>query len=368
MAARAKRTAPEPAPPPNDHQAVAGEQPAGRRGRRHTSTAGQQTDQRIPRAALRDDAPPSDIKQQLGLLRQAFERDGFDDVWAQRLKLLRPHQWAKNALVVVPLLTAHQFAPSAIGFMLLAVAAFCACASSAYILNDIVDIEADRAHPQKCQRPLASGKLSIQHAAGLGACCLAIAFVVGASVSLLFAGVLALYLAGTTLYSLHLKRLLIVDAVTLAGLYTIRVVAGAVAIGVPMSEWLLAFSMFIFFSLALIKRYSELALRLDAALPDPVNRNYRVGDLPIIASLAAAAGCCAVVVLTLYLSSEAVRGLYRHPAVLWLACPLFLYWISRMLMLSHRRVVSEDPIVFTMTDKVSWVVGAMIVLLGVLAA
>jgi 4-hydroxybenzoate polyprenyltransferase len=184
----------------------------------------------------------------------------------------------------------------------------------------------------------------------------------------MFFGIVAAYFAGTTAYSFYLKRLLLIDVVTLAGLYTIRVIGGAAAIAVPTSEWLLAFSMFIFLSLALIKRYSELALRLDADLPDPVNRNYRVNDLPVIASLAAAAGFCAVIVLSLYLSSETVHALYTHPSILWLACPIFLYWISRMLMLSHRRLVSEDPILFTMKDKVSWAAGAAIVVLGVLAA
>ena len=151
---------------------------------------------------------------------------------------------------------------------------------------------------------------------------------------------------------------MLIDVVTLAGLYTIRVVAGAVAIRVPMSEWLLTFSMFIFLSLALIKRYSELATRFDAGLPDPTSRNYKIDDLPIVSSMAAASGYCAVIVLALYLSSDAVRALYAHPSFLWLVCPLVIYWISRMLMRSHRRMLHDDPIVYAMKDKVTWATAA----------
>ncbi|MGH6682945.1 MAG: UbiA family prenyltransferase, partial [Pseudolabrys sp.] len=201
-------------------------------------------------------APSADIKQQLGLLKQAFEQVSVRQNKTRWLKLLRPHQWAKNALVAVPLLTAHHFSLSALGLAALAVVAFCACASSAYILNDLIDIEADRAHPLKRQRPFASGEVSLAAGAVVGIASLAFAFVVAAFVSWTFVGVLGLYFAGTTVYSLHLKRLLVLDAIALAGLYTARVIGGAAAIAVPASEWLLAFSMFVFLSLALIKRYS----------------------------------------------------------------------------------------------------------------
>lgn len=283
-------------------------------------------------------------------------------------RLLRPHQWLKNALVGVPLLAAHQFTPSAAMLAVFAAVAFSACASAVYILNDLVDIQADRGHPSKRKRPFASGDVSFATGAILGTLCLILAIVIAGAVSLEFLGVLIIYLVTTTGYSLFLKRKMLIDVVTLAGLYTIRVVAGAVAVRVPMSEWLLTFSIFIFLSLAFIKRYSELAIRFDAGLPDPTNRNYKKDDLPIVSSLAAASGYCAVIVLTLYLSSDTVRALYARPSILWLACPLLIYWISRMLMLSHRRLLHDDPIVFALKDKVSWATATLIIVLGLLAA
>ena len=179
--------------------------------------------------------------------------------------------------------------------------------------------------------------------------------------------VLAAYFAITLAYSLVLKRKMMIDVVTLAVLYAIRIIGGGVAIAVPISEWLLAFSLFIFTSLALIKRHSELGLRLQAGLGDPTNRNYRLDDLPVIAALAAASGYCAVIIFALYLSSDTVRSLYRHPEMLWLACPLLVYWISRVLLLSHRRLLIDDPVVFAMKDKVSIAVGALMVVVGYLA-
>ena len=196
---------------------------------------------------------------------------------------------------------------------------------------------------------------------------LAVAMTVAALISPAMLAVLAAYFAITLAYSLVLKRKMMIDVVTLAVLYAIRIIGGGVAIAVPISEWLLAFSLFIFTSLALIKRHSELGLRLQAGLGDPTNRNYRLDDLPVIAALAAASGYCAVIIFALYLSSDTVRSLYRHPEMLWLACPLLVYWISRVLLLSHRRLLIDDPVVFAMKDKVSIAVGALMVVVGYLA-
>lgn len=284
------------------------------------------------------------------------------------VRLLRPIQWAKNALIGVALLTAHKFNLQAVLLILIAVASFSACASAVYIINDLVDIKADRAHPSKRKRPFASGEVSFLSAAIVGTLCLVVAFLAAAAISLKFIGVLVLYLATTTAYSLILKRKMLIDVVTLAGLYTIRVLAGAVAINVHMSEWLITFSIFIFLSLALIKRYSELIIRFDGGLSDPTNRNYKKDDLPVVSSLAAASGYCSIVVLSLYVTSDAVRGLYANPSMLWLTCPLMIYWISRMLMLSHRRLMTDDPIIFAVKDKISWATAALIIVIGVLAA
>lgn len=286
----------------------------------------------------------------------ALDGPGFD--YRAVLKALRPHQYAKNALVFVPLLTAHQFTLAALAQALLAMLAFSICASSVYVLNDLLDVQSDRSHPSKKKRPFAAGRLSATTGVVMVVGLTASAFAVASMVSPLFCGVLAFYLALTTAYSFSLKRKMFVDVVVLAMLYSLRVIAGAVAIGVAVSEWLLAFSMFIFTALALVKRYTELATRLDEGLDDPTNRNYKKSDLPVIAGLAAAAGMNSITVIALYVSSAEVRANYDHPLVLWALCPLFLFWIARIIMLAHRRIVDEDPITFALKDPRSWAVGA----------
>ena len=269
------------------------------------------------------------------------------------LKLFRVHQYAKNALVFLPFLTAHKFNLGSLLDCFLATVAFSLCASSVYILNDLVDLSADRGHPTKKNRPLAAGTIPILHALiampVLFFCSIALA----AFVSLPFLGVLLFYWVLTNAYSFWLKKKMLIDIVALAALYTLRVIGGAAAINVMVSEWLLAFSMFIFASLALIKRYVELATRLDRDLPDPKNRNYRRSDMDIVAALAGAAGFNAVTVFALYISSDTGRALYRHPQFLWLICPILMYWVGRMLMMAHRRLVHDDPIVFALKDHTS---------------
>lgn len=270
--------------------------------------------------------------------------------WKRWHKMLRVHQYAKNGLVFVPLLTSHTINP---GLILLALAAFVAfsfCASSVYIINDLVDLKSDRAHPRKRLRPLAAGLVSPFAAIAIAGLLLASAFAIALAVGLPFTAVLMGYFLLTCAYSFSLKRKMLVDAIVLAMLYSIRVIGGSAAVGIWMSEWLLGFSMFIFTSLALVKRYTELSVRLDASLPDPSNRNYRVADLPIVATLAAAAGFNAVTVFALYVSSDSVRQLYRHPTLLWLICPILMYWIARVLMLAHRRLMDDDPIAFALRD------------------
>lgn len=283
------------------------------------------------------------------------------------VRILRPHQWIKNGLVIIPLLTAHQFTLHAALLSLAAVAAFSAGASAVYVFNDLIDIQSDRGHPTKRNRPFAAGGLSIATGLIIGIVFCIIALALAITVSSTFSAVLLLYFIITSAYSLVLKRKMLIDAVTLASLYTIRVIGGAVAINVPMSEWLLIFSMFFFLALALTKRYSELAVRFDTGLPNPINRDYQIDDLPVISSLAAASGFSAVIVFALYLSSDTVRMLYAHSSLLWLICPLLIYWMSRTLMMSHRRLMHDDPIVFALTDRVSWAVAVLIGLLGFLA-
>ncbi|WFU24779.1 UbiA family prenyltransferase [Bradyrhizobium sp. CB1717] len=267
--------------------------------------------------------------------------------WA---KALRVYQYAKNTLVFVPVITAHQMNFTTLGYALLAFLAFSACASGAYLMNDLLDLAADRQHPTKRHRALASGDLPISSA--LLAVPVLWSFAVAASlfISPLFLGVLGAYLATTIAYSLVLKRKMLVDVVTLAGLYSLRIVAGAVGVGVVLSEWLLIFSLFVFTSLALIKRFSELSMREGAGLADPSNRDYRITDLHVIAAMAAASAMNAVTVFSLYVSSTAVTPLYSRPWMLWLMTPLLLYWFGRALMMAHRREMPDDPILYAFRD------------------
>lgn len=275
-------------------------------------------------------------------------------VW---LKALRVHQYAKNCLVFVPLITAHAYTAQSFALALLAFVAFSLCASSVYLLNDLVDLNDDRKHPSKQRRPFARGAIPIVHGVIAIPLLLTMAFSCAAFVSPLLAATLAAYFALTLSYSLSLKRKLMVDIIVLAVLYTIRVIAGAAALSIAPSEWLLAFSMFIFTCLALVKRYVELAMRIDRELPDPSNRNYRLMDLPTVGALAAASGFNAVTIFALYVSSPAVQSLYHRPQLLWLLCPILLYWIGRVVMLAHRRVIDDDPIVFALRDRNSIIVG-----------
>ncbi|PDT86697.1 hypothetical protein CO669_28820 [Bradyrhizobium sp. Y36] len=278
--------------------------------------------------------------------------------WA---KALRVYQYAKNTLVFVPVITAHQLNFASLGSALLAFLAFSACASGAYLMNDLLDLAADRQHPTKRHRALAAGDLPISSA--LSAIPALWLFAVAASllISPLFLAVLGAYLATTIAYSLVLKRKMLVDIVTLAGLYTLRIVAGAVGVGVVLSEWLLIFSLFVFTSLALIKRFSELSMRESAGLSDPSNRDYRITDLHVIGAMAAASAMNAVTVFSLYVSSTAVMPLYSRPWMLWLLTPLLLYWFGRALMMAHRREMPDDPILYAFRDGPSRItVAAMI--------
>ena len=281
------------------------------------------------------------------------------------IKLLRVHQWAKNALVFVPLMTARRFDLLAFAEAIGAFFAFSLAASAMYILNDVIDLDADRKHPSKKHRPLAAGSVPIVTAMVLIPALLVVAFIGALAIAPALAAVLLAYVILTTAYTFLLKRKMLVDVLTLASLYTIRVVGGAVAISVPLSEWLLGFSIFIFTALALIKRYVELAARLDKDLSNPTNRNYRKSDLDIVAALAAGASFNAVTVFALYISSDMVRPLYRHPEALWLICLILMYWLARALLMAHRRLMPDDPIVFALRDWNSYVALGLIGLIPI---
>lgn len=314
------------------------------------------------------------IRTPAGVRRKLLTRDGPVEhlphtrpTWRTWAKLLRVHQYAKNTLIFVPLLTSHQLTPATMASALMAFIAFSLCASGIYILNDLVDLQDDRRHRSKCRRPLACGAIPLGQGVVAIPVLLMSALAIASALPLRFLGVLLGYLALTTAYSFALKRLMIVDVITLAGLYSVRVFGGAVATNVVVSEWLLTFCMMIFMSLALIKRYVEIAARRDANLPDPTGRDYKNSDLDVVAALAAGAGLNAVTVFTLYISSDTVKRLYTHPKVLWLVAPLLMYWIARILLLASRRQMDDDPVVFAIKDKVSLGIVAVTALL-VLAA
>jgi 4-hydroxybenzoate polyprenyltransferase len=310
---------------------------------------------------------PAGLARQLRLGQQVVTIDPDKSSVKAWIKMLRLHQWAKNVLVLVPILTSHMFSLHNIASGLLAFIAFSLCASSVYILNDLVDIQADRAHPTKRRRPFASGDVSILKGSLLGVALLSIAMMLAAFVNLQFLGVLAAYFAVNLLYSFSLKRKMIIDVVTLGGLYTVRVLAGAVVIGVVVSEWLMAFSMFMFMFLAIIKRHSEMVMRLNAGLSDPTNRNYKAVDINVLAALAAAAGYSSVIVFALYIASDSAKSLYTHGQYLWFVCPLLLYWVARTIMMSQRQHISDDPLIFALRDKVTWWIAAIVLALGAIS-
>lgn len=282
--------------------------------------------------------------------------------WLTYLRAIRIQQWVKNLLVFIPLLLAHRAQELPLLFnCVIAFLAFGLAASSAYMVNDLLDLAADRRHPRKRHRPFASGDLPPSTALWLVPALLAGA---GAFATLLpgaFTLVLLTYFAGTLAYSVRLKRHAMMDVMTLAGLYTLRVVAGLVAISTIWSFWLLAFSVFIFLSLALIKRYSELKIMQREGRQEAAGRGYQVDDLSILATAGIASGYMAALVLALYVNSPEVLRLYLTPEAIWLVCFLLLYWISRMWMMTHRGDVHDDPIVFALSDGPSYVIGAVAV-------
>jgi 4-hydroxybenzoate polyprenyltransferase/phosphoserine phosphatase len=278
-------------------------------------------------------------------------------VWA---RALRVHQWAKNVLVFVPMFAAHQLGAPTLWRAVTAFVAFSLCASSVYVLNDLLDLPHDRQHPTKRHRPFASAALPLGQAPAMIALCLGGGFVLALTLPLRFLLMLAVYYACTVTYSFGLKRKPVWDVIMLALLYTLRVFAGSAATGIRISPWLLAFSMFLFFSLAVVKRQTELVQHLKSGKGEKLSgRGYMVEDLGMLSSMAASSGYMAVMVMALYVNSADVLPLYRHPSALWILCPMLLFWVSRVLMLSHRGLLHDDPVVFALRDRVSLLIGAV---------
>ncbi len=279
------------------------------------------------------------------------------------VRALRPHHWVKNLIVFVPLLTSRKFTNATLlasaGW---AFVAFCLCASAVYMFNDLLDLDTDRQHPAKKSRPFASGDLPL--AIGLGAVPLLLvaAGLVAYTLSWNFVGTLGFYVLLTSAYSWFLRQVALLDVFTLAGLYTLRLRAGEVATGVKLSFWLLVFSMFIFLSLALVKRFVELTALSRQPECNSRGRGYLTRDLELVASLGSSCGFLAVLVLALYVNSQEVLKLYHRPEILLLGCPILLLWISRVWLIAHRGQMNEDPIVFALRDWVSHLLGLLMLL------
>jgi 4-hydroxybenzoate polyprenyltransferase len=277
------------------------------------------------------------------------------------IKAIRLHQWVKNALVFLPALLAHRIGEPAVMLeSAMAFAAFGCCASSVYVTNDLFDLASDREHPRKRRRPFAAALLSVR--SGIIAACILLlcASLLAAVIGIKFALVLACYYVVTWAYSLRLKRLALLDVMTLAGLYTLRIISGSAATHIELSFWLLAFSVFLFLSLGFVKRYAELYDSRKAGKLHGHGRGYGPDDLALIMSLGTAAGYSAVVVIALYINSVDSIALYHHHKTMWLICPLMLFWISRVWMLTARGQMHDDPVVFAMRDRTSLlVVGAL---------
>ena len=289
------------------------------------------------------------------------------------IKSIRLHQWVKNLLVFVPILAIPEAIDiGAVVTLILAFFSYSLIASSVYLVNDLLDLAADRRHPRKKNRPFAAGTLAISNGLIMASLLLLVGFSTALLISPLFFMLLLLYYTGTNLYTFWLKRVPLLDTLVLAGLYTSRILAGAAAITVEPSFWLLAFSMFFFLSLALAKRHSELvemvslggAAGLDSSIP---GRGYRHEDLATLMAQGSASGYSAVLVFAFYINSEAARQHYNHPEVIWLICPLLLYWINKLWLNSQRREINDDPVIWAMTNRVSRGIAVLCALLLLLA-
>lgn len=274
------------------------------------------------------------------------------------VRSLRPHQWLKNMLVFLPALAGHRFSIFVFAEAGLAFLSFCAASSSGYLVNDLLDASTDRLHRRKKRRPIASGELGAPLAAALASGLALAGLVCAWLVSPLLCLITAFYLASSFAYSAIFKRKVIADVMVLAALYTLRVVAGGAATGIPLSKWLIIFSLFLFVALAMAKRCSEVAATGEFSAAGLDRRGYRTADLPLLIALGAAAGYASVLAVALYIASPDVGLLYSHIDRLWFVVPLLIYWVSRVLLLASRGDLHEDPIIFAVTDPATWITGA----------
>jgi len=284
------------------------------------------------------------------------------------VRAMRPHQWVKNLLVFAPTLLNHRLSIAILQPLILTFFAFSFISSATYINNDLFDLAADRQHPRKSKRPLASGELGISSGIFLAAFLLISGLFLGAMVGLPLEVCLIGYLCLTTLYSSFLKGKPVIDVIALATLYTLRLYTGGVVSKSLVSAWLFQFSIFLFISLAFVKRYSELRRLFHQGQEFAPGRNYRSSDLSMISQAGLTAGLMAGLVLALYVNGAEIQRLYPHHEMLWGLCPLFVYWITRVWLVAHRGNMNEDPIVWAFRDRVSYIVGFLMLVSMLLAS
>jgi 4-hydroxybenzoate polyprenyltransferase len=288
--------------------------------------------------------------------------------WRTWVHTIRAHQWLKNFLLFVPLLAAHQWQSLTSWWQLItAFVAFSLCASAVYITNDLFDLESDRRHPRKKRRPFAAGSVPAWKGVIAVPLLIGVSVIIATSVSMEFLGWLSVYFLLTCSYSFVLKRIALIDCIALAMLYTLRVIAGAAAANTEVTFWLLTESVFLFLSLAFLKRYAELRLQSDSGKSHAHGRGYSTADTSLVQTLGISSGMIATLVLALYLNSNAVLELYNHIMLVWAAIPFLLFWISWMWLQACRGNMHDDPLVFAVKDGVSLLTGAGFVLVLVLA-
>jgi len=328
-------------------------------------------DLRVWSAARRAIAVNPDFHIREGIARAAELDRVFEDPrksLTAYLRPLRPQHWLKNILLFVTLLAAHRVNELLLlNKLVLAFLAFGCIASSGYLINDLFDLQADRRHPDKRFRAFASGSLPLVYPLVMIPLLAGFGCVLGEVVSGPFLVTLLTYFALSVAYSLFLKKVVVLDVSILAGLYTLRILAGSAAISIWPSHWLLAFSIFLFFSLALVKRYSELTLMRQAEGDGARARGYDVRDGELLSAMGIASGYLAVFVLAMYMSSAAAHVLYRRYEMMWFLCPLLFYWISYAWLIAHRGRMPDDPVVFAMNDRTSRILAVLMLVVMLLA-
>ncbi len=278
------------------------------------------------------------------------------------IKALRAYQWSKNIIIFLPLLASHKFSHNLFYDTFVAFISFSLISSSVYIINDILDVKNDTAHPVKKNRPFASGDILILNGLIFAGVCFFLGFLVALYVNKNFMIIVLSYFILSNIYSYLLKSFAILDLVLLSSFYLIRILSGGIATETIISFWLLIFSFLIFFSLASVKRLSEINY-LSSKSIDLKGRGYVNSDLPLITGISLSSGYLSILVLALYINSETSIALYKSPQLLLLCCCILFYWISRLIFLGHRNKINIDPILFALKDKVSWL---CLLLLGIL--